>query len=384
MAGPVIVSASPADSAIPTATVNLSTASHLPGVFLRGVSCVSTSDCFAVGDAIYGAQGSTEKTLTERWNGTGWSIVPSANQAGSAISELDGVSCVSATFCVAVGFSQPNMATPGDALVEQWNGRTWSIVERPVGVLQGVSCTSATFCIAVGGGSLQRWNGKTWSITKNPPQFGAAVSCTSAMNCFAVNAEGGAGSFVARWNGKTWAIVPSPQTPGLSFDNYWGLSGVSCASINSCQGVGTLVCGVLCFLSFAEAWNGSIWSVVTIPEPKRSGGTILNGVACPGATNCTAVGVYGFGEFPFNVPRAFAEHWNGNTWTPFAVPEPKNSYGSFAAVSCPSPTTCFAVGESWPVLGGRIGYTGYLGQPKTAVEQWNGTSWSIVGSPNPA
>jgi hypothetical protein len=53
-------------------------------------------------------------------------------------------------------------------------------------------------------------------------------------------------------------------------------------------------------------------------------------------------------------------------------------------VWCPSPTACFAVGETWAVIGKPILYGGQLGPPKTAVEQWNGTSWSIVASPNPS
>jgi hypothetical protein len=371
LAGPAIASGTPAGSATPTAT-------HPTGVLLTGVSCVSATDCFAVGYVYYGSRAATQKTLTERWDGMTWSIVPSPNQTGSAINDLDGVSCVSATFCVAVGFSQPNMASVGNALVAKWNGKAWSIMKTPPHFgADAVSCASATSCVAVGSSDAGRWNGKTWSIVKTPPHFGgAAVSCRSATSCFAVG-----GSVAVRWNGKSWAIVPSPQpTSG----DAWGLSGVSCTSATNCQGVGSRGGCLDCFNNWVESWDGTTWSVVAAPEPTRSAGAMLNGVSCPAAASCMAVGVYGFGEFAFNVPRAFAEHWDGNTWTPFAAPEPKNSYGSFAGVSCPNPTTCFAVGESSAVLGGRIGYTGYLGPPKSAVEQWNGTSWSIVASPNPS
>jgi len=69
-------------------------------------------------------------------------------------SELLGVSCVSATDCLAVG-DQTNLSSGRSlTLVESWNGSTWSTVPSPTAngdnFLSGVSCTSAGFCAAVG------------------------------------------------------------------------------------------------------------------------------------------------------------------------------------------------------------------------------------------
>jgi hypothetical protein len=44
--------------------------------------------------------------------------------------ELNGVSCVSATTCFAVG-KFPNEMGTGRSLIEQWNGSTWSFVDAP-------------------------------------------------------------------------------------------------------------------------------------------------------------------------------------------------------------------------------------------------------------
>jgi hypothetical protein len=41
------------------------------GVFFSGVSCLSTTKCFAVGGSP-----APSTTLTEQWNGTSWSILP--------------------------------------------------------------------------------------------------------------------------------------------------------------------------------------------------------------------------------------------------------------------------------------------------------------------
>lgn len=78
-----------------------------------------------------------------------WSIQSSPNRPGPSLGDLNGVSCVSATDCIAVG------AVSGDPsespLIESWNGSTWTIVPSPgeasgVNVLSGVSCTSESAC----------------------------------------------------------------------------------------------------------------------------------------------------------------------------------------------------------------------------------------------
>ncbi len=60
------------------------------------------------------------------WNGTVLSVVPSADPS-STFDELDGVSCISSTFCVAVGSSQSPFPSPSQTLIETWNGTDWSV-----------------------------------------------------------------------------------------------------------------------------------------------------------------------------------------------------------------------------------------------------------------
>ena len=111
---------------------------------LNGVSCVSASSCEAVG--YFG-----NNTLVESWNGSAWSIVRSPDRGTN--STLDGVSCVSAGSCKAVG-NYSSSTGLGRTLVESWNGYAWSIVRSPDrgtnSTLDGVSCVSASSCKAVG------------------------------------------------------------------------------------------------------------------------------------------------------------------------------------------------------------------------------------------
>lgn len=126
---------------------------------LNAVSCTAHS-CMAVGAIGY-------RQLVERWNGRRWSIQPSPSGAPEAT--LNGVSCVTRSDCVAVG-----ALTNGSAksLAEGWNGSHWSIEATPTlaggSLLNGVSCVSRADCVAVGSNRreplVERWNGTTWSV----------------------------------------------------------------------------------------------------------------------------------------------------------------------------------------------------------------------------
>ena len=76
------------------------------------------------------------------------------------ITELNSVSCTSATNCVAVGDYMDQADTSDTTLAEQWNGTSWTVLTTPSPVtfsaLVSVSCPSATHCVAVGVSSPTR------------------------------------------------------------------------------------------------------------------------------------------------------------------------------------------------------------------------------------
>ena len=172
---------------------------------LDAVACVSPTWCAAVGFS-----GSPERrpghpetwTLIELWNGRTWRIVPSPNTSGTEIVTLNAVDCVSSTWCMAGGFGETG------ALIEHWNGRGWSIMGHPSdkrpgqgAAVWGVSCVSRTACVVVGYDMplAESWNGKVWSPMSNvddspaviPPGLFSGVACITAVLCKAVG-EGNA------------------------------------------------------------------------------------------------------------------------------------------------------------------------------------------------
>lgn len=90
--------------------------------------------------------------LVARAATTGWSIVSSPN-VGTEGDRLLAESCTSTTFCMAGGFSS-SAGTAAATLAEKWSGTTWVSVTSANASsdneLLGVSCVSTTFCMAVG------------------------------------------------------------------------------------------------------------------------------------------------------------------------------------------------------------------------------------------
>jgi len=122
---------------------------------LSGVSCPSSSACVAVG---YYTSGSETLTVAEQWTGgTSYSSASGAQNPSSTSNLLESVSCDSSSDCVAVG----QAATPGDTpLIVSWTGSEWSLVAGPdpatqASALAGVSCTSLGGCTAVGAANEQ-------------------------------------------------------------------------------------------------------------------------------------------------------------------------------------------------------------------------------------
>jgi hypothetical protein len=118
---------------------------------LNAVSCPAASACVAVGAY---SNGSKQVPLAEKWNGTTWAAQAPPAPSGSTSSKLDGITCSSASSCVAVG-SWFDSSSDSSTLAEGLNGNTWAIQATPAtgssnNEMLGVSCASDTSCTAVG------------------------------------------------------------------------------------------------------------------------------------------------------------------------------------------------------------------------------------------
>jgi hypothetical protein len=279
--------------------------------FLAGVSCANRRACIAVGSErppIDANVNYDSSVLATFWNGSTWSgRSPTVSQTANGY--LLGVSCPSASDCIAVGQQGTS------AFAMQWQNNRWQISPTPIAstgmsVLNGLSCTSATRCIAVGytvpnpvtlpRPLVEGWNGSAWSLMPAPRTTPFEATLLNAISCWrrACTAVGGIGThqLVERWNGHTWS-----KERAAAGGNSAELNGVSCVSRADCFAVGTHTDSRQ---AIAERGKGSRWSVEH--TPKLAGGSLLWAVSCPSAGECMAVGSRG------GLP--LLEHWNGATW----------------------------------------------------------------------
>ena len=279
-------------------------------------------------------------------------------------------------------------------MIERWNGKGWrrQTAATPPGAnesdLQAISCPSATTCTAVGwfftsqAGQLtlaERWQSGRWLVESTPELSGlsdlelSAVSCPTIAVCEAVGIAGTddpsnpTAPIAERWNGSSWDTQSVP-TPNNGTDTVF--VGVSCHSANLCTAVGDYVQATSgARLSFAERWNGSSWKLQKIPTARGSQFSSVEQVSCPSTNRCVAVG---YSQPRTGSDRTFAAVWNGSTWAVAVTPDPRGGAGVFLSVSCTSPRSCTGVGQNFQP-----------GSIENLAERWNGYKWVLQSPVDP-
>jgi len=166
---------------------------------------------------------------------------------------------------------------------------------------------------------------------------------------------------------STWSLVPVPVPAGAVGGILYS---TSCVTTSSCIGVGEYYEASASQLPMAEDWDGSAWSVQSLPASSQASGGGLLGVSCVSADWCMAVGTQTSSASPYFA--TLAEVWNGSGWAVLPSPSPGGD-AKLYSVSCVDASLCFASG--W-------GYVGGIESP--LVQQWDGSSWSVVSVPSPA
>jgi hypothetical protein len=333
----------------------------------------------------------------DRLFSTGWlpSAVPRRNQSNESI--LRDVSCLSKTWCYAVGVEGGMVP-----LAATWNGSEWEVGilphpgEASASDLRSVSCAASTVCEAVGyqlpashPGQLLPMalgrNGGDWIVQAPPTPEGmsqgafSATACPTTSACEAVGWMAGADSrkvpLAERWSGSSWvaqnAALPSGATIGR-------LESISCFSSGACVAVGVSETAGGFRGVFAERWNGSSWTAETLPVPTGATEVSEANVSCWSASACEAAGTFkdssGWGT-------PFAERWNGASWQVQALPvlegdDAGEVAGEVSDLACASASSCELVGRMVERKHGAVG--DYL------AEAWDGSRWIVQEPARPA
>jgi len=188
---------------------------------------------------------------------------------------------------------------------------TWTVAthvshNRP---FTGVSCASASACVAVGNFSgliyfssgtmsLGTW---TWTSATTLPLEGdgelTSVSCTSSSTCVAVGQDGGGQpDFVSGTEaGSTWTWGDVSVVAINSSAIYGTFSSVSCVTSTQCVAAGNQVSnGTYAMTSIGYESSGTWhWAIANEVVSASSSQGQFAGVDCLSATTCLAVGESG-------------------------------------------------------------------------------------------
>src|ERR1700690_1270666 len=153
--------------------------------------------------------------------------------------------------------------------------------------------------------------------------------------------------------GDSRAALALPAPPSSD-----SLQGVSCPAAGACMAVGYSVNGATTPSPLAEEWSNGSWRVLPAPDLYT-----LSSVSCASADSCLAVGSSG--------DLAASELWNGTTWRAVPVPDRGDLESALNSVSCASAGDCMAVGYFNPSNN----------QQEMMADQWNRHAWTQLSTP---
>jgi hypothetical protein len=379
--GAAIALAAPALAApawVITATVDPSPQKVPFSNVLNAVGARTGSDAWAVGNFLGPNDDDGQVMLAERWNGSAWSQVPTPNVVRFD-EKLNAVSPAAAGDVWAVGSTNQTGFAHTDPLAAHWDGTSWTIVPTPAttggskSILFGVANLGGANAWAVGRSEANRalvehWTGAAWTIVPTPDPVAPAGSTFSgstltavsartandiwAVGTFSVTKGTNSNSFTLtmHWNGSAWMIVRSPNPATVSAVNgvRQTLNGVVEISPSDAWAVGntfdTVSGSFLPDKPIAMHWNGTAWSVATLPN--LGGGGSLAAVTASSATSVWAAGPAG--------GSTSVLHWNGTSWAAETTPVGPDGAPVMRGVSAVpgSATEVWAAGFTLPTGGG--------------------------------
>jgi len=199
-------------------------------------------------------------------------------------SDLESVSCASATVCYAVGLA--TSARDEAVLVRVVNGQPTSVTRLPDFIgLYGVDCPAATTCYAVGydnsddAGAVTTITNGTASAPAEVPNDGNtpwlnAISCPTVTQCYAAGLVNYVPAIVP--------IISGTPAAAVNVANAWYLNGIDCPTIGNCVAVGenSTEQGIVATLTGGAAGTTTV----------VAGTEYLYGVGCAADGDCLLAG----------------------------------------------------------------------------------------------
>ncbi len=311
----------------------------------------------------YAAPGGGSKTWAEKVVGHTVSLMSTPNPAASTQSELNGVSCLSTKFCVAVGDGGTSSGKEYP-IAETYSNGKWAIDKLPsapaTSWLTSVSCSSIEFCLALGesGGDgtaavplIEKYTSGAWSLVKlasgTTGQDWASVSCVKGSVCLIVGSVGLKGSIAYQYRVGSLLKLHPPALTGEIGE----LDATSCTSAVDCLAAGYETSKALVVSAVVERFDTHGWS--DLPSP---GSFTTDGADCVRSV-CFVIGTGKAG----GKTGSIAAEYDGKTWSVKLMP----GESLWASVSCSSASACVAVGDA-------------LNSNTGIIDRFGGSGWSTV------
>ena len=305
-----------------------------------------------------------------------WRIVPNPH-----FGTLLGISGLSNSELWAVGYFYDQPQGRYRPLAEHWDGRRFHYVAAPT-ASRGYNAFNAVATIAPD---------DAWAVGYQAPVYYSYVHSP----------------LIEHWDGSSWRVVSSPfrgegeltAIAALGADDVWAVG------FRSANPYGSLILH----------WNGAVWSIVN--DGHASDNTILRGVVANGPDD---IWVGGSTPGPDFDSVAFAEQWDGSSWSPHpASPGEGVEYEEFNAIAgSPAGGNFWGVGWESPGLGyfqmaqrydgsqwirtdnpdfplnnnlygvavvgtkaWAVGYGSEGGGPLPLIERWDEAGWQVESNP---
>src|SRR5580704_5819807 len=266
---------------------------------LLAASASSPNDIWAVGQS------------TIHFDGTKWTAFPAPFIKGMNTASLTGVVDVSPTLAWAVGNENNNGQSLFQQVIEQWDGKKWSLFPNPKfppnseAILFAMASTSANDIWAVGDflqidknldfNLFEHWDGNTWTattvrVTKSPFESLSGASADATNDAWAVGfstpqkpANAASLTLILHWDGTSWKVVQSPNVgPKTQFQSNT-LLGLTANSANDIWAFGFYLepDGSEQQKTLLLHWDGSSWKIAPSPNPTKGDfllDTLVSGV----------------------------------------------------------------------------------------------------------
>lgn len=309
-------------------------ASRQPYSEVNGIACISAGNCVAVGDYEYGNSSTLQAFIAIEAHGRwGRAFVPRlpGNFSSPASAQLNAVTCTHSGFCEAVGsFQDSSGGAQVLALAKPVGGTGW----QPV---SGIAAPA--------------------NAAANPDAVMTGIACTGPGSCVAVgNYSVSASQYAAMgaiesrgaWHRATEIAVPRNAIPST----FTAMSAISCLPTGSCVGVGEYPVSATQSraMSVTEAKGrfGRATEIAAVPRGASAHpSTYLLGVSCAPAGVCVAVGG---SRDKAGHPVAMYMTLQRGLWSAVFLPPPAGAgtgsreSSALYSVSCTGHNDCTAVG----------------------------------------